>query len=432
MTSASPRLLAAPASEWHRPAPDARGRRADVVLAVVLTAAMIGSVFLYQRTGMYGSSEAWVSIVWAVASGAPLAVRRRWPEAVAICSAVAFWWGGEFRVGEYLFSNIALFIAVYTLGAWGRRRTLATVLRLAIIAAMFVWLFWNLIVTAGISSVVPELSREGTLSPYVAFGLIQIIINLLYFGGAYYFGDAAFRSARARHELETLTLELAEERERTQQQAIALERVRIARELHDVVAHHVSVMGVQAGAARLVLDRDPAAARSSLLNVESSARTAVDELRLLLGALRDDQAAPAGDAATTHGVDQLGELVDDAVCAGLPTRLHVIGSRRAVPATIGLCVYRVAQEALTNTRKHGGAGATAELRLRYTDDSLEVEASDTGLGAGRSATASGAGMGHLGMRERVASVGGSIEIGPRSRGGYLVRARFPLAAEVTR
>ncbi|GAB3574813.1 sensor histidine kinase [Leifsonia lichenia] len=421
-------MTSAPATEWHRPAPDARGLRRDVVLAGVMTVAMIGSVFLYQRTGLYGSAEVWVSILWAVVSGGMLAVRRRWPEAVALGSALAFWWGGEFRIGEYLFSNIALFIAVYTLGAWGRRRTLATVLRLAIIAAMFVWLFWNLIVTAGMTSLVPELSREGTLSPYVAFGLIQIIINLLYFGGAYYFGEAAYRSARGRFELETLTRELAEERERTQQQAIALERVRIARELHDVVAHHVSVMGVQAGAARLVLDRDPDAARASLLNVESSARTAVDELRLLLGALRDDEHAPTDRTTSTRGVEHLDELVGDAADAGLPTRLQVIGTPRTIPATIGLCVYRVAQEALTNTRKHGGAGATAELRLRYEDDGLEVEASDTGLGR-PGPVAPSSGLGHLGMRERVASVGGSIDIGPRSRGGYLVRARFPLPAE---
>jgi len=421
-------MTSAPVTEWHRPAPDAVGRRRDILLAGVMTLAMIGSVFLYQRTGLYGTAEVWVSILWAVVSGGMLAVRRRWPEAVALGSAIAFWWGGEFRVGEYLFSNIALFIAIYTLGAWGRRRTVATTLRLAIIAAMFVWLFWNLIVTAGMTSLVPELSREGTLSPYVAFGLIQIIINLLYFGGAYYFGEAAYRSARGRFELETLTRELAEERERTQQQAIALERVRIARELHDVVAHHVSVMGVQAGAARLVLDRDPDAARASLLNVESSARTAVDELRLLLGALRDDEHAPTDRTTSTRGVEHLPELVGDATDAGLPTRLQVIGTPRTVPATIGLCVYRVAQEALTNTRKHGGAGATAELRLRYEDDSLEVEASDTGLGH-PSPGAPSAGLGHLGMRERVASVGGSIDIGPRSRGGYLVRARFPLPAE---
>ncbi|WP_223692355.1 sensor histidine kinase [Leifsonia poae] len=417
-------------SDWLRPRPDARGYRTDAIFAAVLTLGTVVSVLLTVRSGIFGDAPLWQGLMWAGATGLSLAFRRRWPEAVAIVGSLLFPIGVGFGVADILFSNICLFVAFYTLGAWSRHRRRATVLRIVIVAGMFGWLFWNLIVTAGQTAFLPALSRDGLISPYLAYGLIQIITNILYFGGAWYFGDSAYRSARERAELVELTRELASERERTEAQAIALERVRIARELHDVVAHHVSVMGVQAGAARRVLERDPAQAAAALLTIESNARTAVDELHLLLGALRADGADaddPAHRSTSTRGIGQLAELVSETTAAGLPTRLDVIGEPRAVPATVALSAYRVAQEALTNTRKHAGPGATAELRVRYLVDAVELEASDTGLGGSHSSDGR-AGLGQRGMRERVASVGGSIEIGPRARGGYLVRARFPLPA----
>ncbi|MCU1444609.1 sensor histidine kinase [Cryobacterium sp.] len=265
-----------------------------------------------------------------------------------------------------------------------------------------------------------------------------MLINLVYFWAAYHFGDTSSHAARRSAELEARTLELAAERERTAAQAVSLERVRIARKLHDVVAHHVSLMGVQAGAARRILERNPETAARAIAVIEESARTAVDELHTMLGALRADDtdcdgAQPANQSTSTRGVDQLAELTRENTDAGLDVRMQVIGEPREVPATIGLSLYRIAQEALTNTRKHAGAGATAELRLRYEADAVELEVTDTARGArphraapGQSGEESG-GLGQRGMRERVATVGGTLELGNRPRGGYLVRARVPLA-----
>lgn len=397
------------------------------------------SLVLFRTTGTYEDTPGWQSALWIVGMTLPLALRRRWPEAVAVVASLAFTAAFVLQAGEMLFSQICLFVAIYSVGAWGRNRRIATIVLAVIVSGMLAWVFWQLIYFSAVQDYLPDLPREGTLSPYLAYGLINVITNLLYFGGAWYFGMNAYRSARAKALLEQRTVELAEERERTQQQAVALERVRIARELHDVVAHHVSVMGVQAGAARRVLERDPAKASMALSNIEQNARSAVEELRLLLGTLRSDQndtaPIPAHLSTSTRGVEQLADLVADAADGGIPTTLQIVGVPRAVPGGVSLSVYRVAQEALTNTRKHAGGAATADVRVRYLDEAIELEVSDTGVGASarggaaRSASTAndGSGLGQLGMRERVAAVGGTIEIGPRTRGGYLVRARFPLA-----
>ena len=417
--------------EWVRPRPARAAYRNDVVLALVLAAATAASVVLYRITGWGEEAPWWGSVIWVAAMTLPLAARRRWPEIVALVASVAFIVGAMAEVGEALFSNIALFIAIYTVGAWGRSRLRANIVRGVIVVGMFVWLFWGLIEGSMTPDRLPDLSRDGVLSPYLAFGLINVLTNLLYFGGAWYFGDAAYRSARSRAELEQRTAELAAERERTRAQAVAIERLRIARELHDVVAHHVSVIGVQAGAARRVIAKDPDAAAASLSAIESSAREAVDELHGLLGTLRGAD-EPATTSTSTRGLDRVDELVAESTAAGLPTTLAVVGEPRTVSVVIGLSAYRIAQEALTNVRKHAGAAATADVRVRWSDDAVEVEVTNTGA-ASRTATTDAAGgpastgkLGQLGMRERVAAAGGTIELGPRARGGYLVRARFPL------
>src|SRR5918994_4312078 len=272
--------------EWIRPQPGRRERRNDVVLALVLAAGTAASVVLYRATGWGEDAPWWGSVIWVAAMTLPLAARRRWPEIVALVASAAFVVGAVTEVGEALFTNICLFVAIYTVGAWGRSRRWATIVRGVIVVGMFGWLFWNLIYFSAVQDHLPDFSREGTVSPYLAYGLINVLTNLLYFGGAWYFGDTGYRSARSRAELEQRTAELAAERERTRAQAVAIERLRIARELHDVVAHHVSVIGVQAGAARRVLAKDPDAAAAALSSIEASARDAVEELHGLLGTLR--------------------------------------------------------------------------------------------------------------------------------------------------
>lgn len=452
MTHAPSTPLVEPGIEWVRPRPGARSYRRDALLAVVLAVGTAASLLLYRVTGLGDETPEWQGALWVAGMTLPLAARRRWPEAVAFIASIAFAWGLVASAAELLFSQICLFIAIYTVGAWSRSRRVANVVRGIIVAGMFAWVFWQAIFYSAVQDYLPELERTGDslVSPYVAYSLINVLTNLLYFGGAWYFGDAAYRAARSRAALEQRTAELAAERERSRAQAVALERVRIARELHDVVAHHVSVMGVQAGAARRVLERDPAAAATALAAIESSARDAVDELHRLLGTLRaepggGDGGADAGsDAASTRGLAQLPELVEEQRAAGLPVSFEVVGEARPVPATIGLAAYRIAQEALTNVRKHAGAAAMADVRLRYLADAIELEVVNTGAvrrradaehradeGAGvagvSGAGTPGTGLGQIGMRERVAAAGGTIELGPRSRGGYLVRARLPLA-----
>lgn len=444
MTESTPPVI--DGVEWVRPRPGRSGWRNDVVLALVLFVATSASVVLYRLTGWGEDTPWWASAIWVPAMTLPLAARRRWPEIVALVASVAFIVGSVTMAGEALFSNICLFVAIYTVGAWGRSRRRATIVRGVIVVGMFAWLFWGLIYYSAVQDYLPDLPRDGVLSPYLAYGLINVVTNLLYFGGAWYFGDNAYRSARSRAELEQRTAELAAERERTRAQAVAIERLRIARELHDVVAHHVSVIGVQAGAARRVLAKDPDAAATSLSAIETSARDAVDELHRLLGTLRGTGDTgevavtpglalaaidePATTSTSTRGLDRIDDLVAESTANGLPTTLAIVGDPQHVSPVVGLSAYRIAQEALTNVRKHAGAAATAEVRVRWSVEALEIEVTNTGTvtrSVVRGATdVPVGGLGQLGMRERMAAAGGSIELGPRARGGYLVRARFPL------
>ncbi|WP_168625886.1 sensor histidine kinase [Cryobacterium sp. BB307] len=416
--------------EWVRERPGPDGYRRDALAAFVLMIGTALSSMLYNRIGWYNDpAPLWMSALAVVGLTAPLAFRRRWPEAVAFFIAIAFYVSQQFMVPELLFSNIALFMAIYTVGAWGRNRRRANVVRGIIIAAMLVWVVVNLIVTVSDPDAVPDFSRSGIFSQLASLAIIQVVTNLLYFGGAFFFGNTAWRAAREKALLSARTAELSEERERRAVQAVALDRLRIARELHDVVAHHVSVMGIQAGAARRVLQTDPAQASASLELIETSARTAVDELHRLLTTLRENETDTASESASTRGVEQLEELAEQTRHAGTPVSVQVIGDPVPLSPLVSFTLFRVAQEALTNTRKHAGTGATADVRLRYEPDAVELEVADTGLG--RAAAARGSGLGQVGMRERVVAVGGDLEVGPRSRGGYLVRARIPLMSSRT-
>jgi signal transduction histidine kinase len=417
--------------DWLRPRPGREGYRRDAIGAALIAVGATVSAMLYTRVGYFldldaeptlHPAPAWLSAIMIIAITAPLAWRRRYPEVVAVVVSVAFFLTPTLRVPEALFGSISLFIAIYSVGAWSRNRRAATVTRVLIIIGMFVWIGVQLLLTVNDPNSMPSYSRSGVFSAFASFAVINVLTNLLYFGGAYYFGSTAYRSARERAELEDRTAELAAERERSAQQAVALDRVRIARELHDVVAHHVSVMGVQAGAARRVIQTDPAQASASLSTIEESARTAVDELHRLLTTLRDSDSDDASTSSSTRGLDQLNALVEESTAAGVPASLQIVGDPRPVTALVGFTVYRVTQEALTNVRKHAGARATVDVRLRYLPGGIELEVADTGVGRGLNRA--GTGHGHVGMRERLAAVGGVLEVGPQQRGGYLVRARI--------
>lgn len=403
-------------------------QRGDLILATVLFLGGLLSAVLSSVSGLYGDEQGSlaIAVVYVAVLAIPIAVRRRWPSVTAVVVSTAYFFAVTFRIPELYAGNIAMFIAIYTVGAWEPSRRRATIVRVAIIVGMFAWLFIVMFQDATQPvdpSVEGAFSRAGAFSPFVAYQLLMIGVNALFFGGAYYFGDRSHQQMRERAALEERTAELESEREVTAAQAVALDRVRIARELHDVVAHHVSLMGVQAGVARSLLSRDPDAARDTLASIEGSARQSLHELRQLLETLRSPDADASPDTApTTHGLTSIRALVDEADAAGLPTTFTVVGEPESdPPALVQVNLYRIAQEALTNARRHAGPGATADVRLRFSAEAVELEVSNTGRSG-----SSTPGLGQRGMRERAAVSGGTIEIGPRSRGGWLVRVRVPL------
>nr|WP_297430576.1 histidine kinase [uncultured Actinotalea sp.] len=424
-------------TDWQRPAPDADTVRTDTFLAVTLFVASILSFALWQVAGIYDEpAPAWASVLCLAGVTLPLALRRRRPCLVLVVVSVAFIVTGTIQVPETLVVNIALFLALYTVGAWATDRRRATVVRAVVIISMFVWLIIALFASVTDPDGLGEFSRAGAFSPLVAFLLIQLLTNVAYFAAAYWFGGNAWNAARERARVEARTRELEVERRVVAGQAVALERLRLARELHDAVAHHVSLMGVQASAARTLLPADATRAAGALEHVEEAARQAIGELQGILGTLRDAGAGEGQDAVGSLDVDRLPQLVEEAEAAGLRTSFQVVGEPRPLPPLVSLNLYRIAQEALTNTRKHAGSAARADVRLRYLPDAVELEVADDGAGArargaaGRAAgtlAGSGSGLGLLGMRERVTADGGTLHAGPRSRGGFLVRAHVPLA-----
>ncbi len=408
------------------------------MLAGSLALGMATTVTLYGASGAYDDDQAawWVSALMVLANTAPIAFRRRYPMSVLVVVALAFVGTQLLHVPELFVVNFTLFIALYTVGAWCSDRVRAEAVRWVVIGGMFAWLFLAIVFRWSMPTALPN-DGDALIPPYIAYSLLNVLINVVYFGAAWYAGNRAWSAAVARHELDLRTAELTAERERSAAQAITLERVRIARELHDVVAHHVALMGVQAGAARRVLGRDPEQAAASLSVVEDSARTAVEELRRMLGTLRSHDASDGpgedtdrggartavGAAPSTEGIGRIAEVVEAARTAGHPADWSVVGEERPVPPTVAAVAFRVAQEAVTNVLKHAGHGARTDVRLRYLADAVEVEVTDDGRGGTHDGT--GSGLGHVGMRERVAAVGGTVEIGPRARGGYLVRAWLP-------
>jgi signal transduction histidine kinase len=448
-----------------RPALSRRVIAADIALAAVATVAALvsvavrnqGSVSIAIHRALYfgipqvvrfppGGSPglAWLVMLGVALTAAPLAVRRRYP-------ATAFWvmLAAVFATSRdtTTVTFIAVIFAAYCAVAYSRFRGLAL---LSVLLAA-------LIVTAAFPNTTPPLPGR--------FAALLLLIPAAAVGSAVHSwrrraGDSAerLRRAQAEHSAETL-------------RAVAWERARIASELHDVVTHNVSVMVVQAGAARQVLASSPDDAREALLAVEASGRTAMTELRHLLGLLTPDMsslpgtpspsdmpspsdapspsdtpsparvpgarnlasvsaavgAAGPGDAALRPqpGLGQLPSLVARVSAAGLPVELSVAGTQRALPPGPDLAAYRVVQEGLTNVLKHAGQART-HVRLDYRPAELVIEVADDGRGAiPGCAAGAGPGRGLIGLRERIAIYGGNLDAGPRPGGGWRIRAVVP-------
>ncbi|GAB3644474.1 sensor histidine kinase [Streptomyces sparsus] len=342
-----------------------------------------------------------------------VALRRRHPEAMLLLATAA----GLAQVAVGVFAvvpDFAMLVIVFTVAT----RTVRWASRYALVAAF---------VAPSVGAfrfLVPESGGDSVAD---AFGIVFLTLCFVL---AWVLGDSV-RTRRAYYEqLEERAARLEREREAQSKVAVAAERARIARELHDVVAHNVSVMVVQADGAAYVLDSAPDQAKQALETIAGTGRQALAEMRRLLGVLRSGEGPQGGEYVPQPGVEQLADLVDQVRGAGLPVDFRIDGTPRPLPSGVELTAYRIVQEALTNTRKHGGPDAGAMVRLSYGDDELRLLAEDDGRGSQQELYAEGGadGQGHglIGMRERVGMIGGTLSTGPRPGGGFRITAQLPL------
>jgi signal transduction histidine kinase len=345
-----------------------------------------------------------VGVVLAVLVTAPVAVRRRWSR-----SALAL-----VLIGAYLQAVLS----------YQDQNTTVFGLLFGVYAVALAHSRWFSIPGALLAAGYP-LSRELLINHdaalQFAFALVFVAVIMV---TTWVVGDMQRRRLRRIADAERDAERTRRESDARAMRAAEEERTRIARELHDVVAHSLSVIVVQAGAARTVLDDDPGHVRESLLAMEGAGRQTLTEMRRILGVLRkeDDGRASLAPQPTLEHLDLLLEQFER---AGLPVELTVEGRVRPLPPTLEVSAYRIAQEALTNTLKHAGP-AEARLRLVYGESDLELEVSDNGRGVAADQHRSGYGL--VGMRERVRLFGGELEAGPGAGGGFCVRARLSLEA----
>ncbi|MCA2215202.1 sensor histidine kinase [Jidongwangia harbinensis] len=416
--------------DWHRPGPTARQRRIDLYIGLATVAAALANVAMARSLGLFpfgttpGAAEQY-ALAFAVA--APLIWRRTHPEIALLVVAAVFIAGQVRGSQETQIASGAIFAAIYALGAWGRNRDRARWVRLVAISAMFVWLGISWLLSFDEIREQTRTDAAGPITPLLAALANGVLINILIFGFAYLFGETAWLAARRQYQLEQQAEELRAAQDQAKERAVFGERVRIARELHDVVAHHVSVMGIQASAARRALDKDVGKARTALGAVEESARTAVDELRRMLGALRASSSGPEPSAPA--GLERIDEIITRVRESGLTGTLTVYGDPLPVPQSVSQAAYRIVQEAVTNTLKHARA-SSVDVRIRYLERELEIDVADDGRGGTAPGDGTGDGMGLIGMRERVSVHDGTVEAGPRATGGFRVRARLPVQREL--
>ncbi|HEU4423105.1 MAG TPA: sensor histidine kinase [Pilimelia sp.] len=346
-----------------------------------------------------------LAIGWIALCAVPVALRRVAPWLAVALTIALLVPTVVFDVENTLTMVVSYAVLTYTAAAH-------FTLRRAAAAALLLWIPVLVVV-----AVDPEVRAQAQVS-----GAFLVLNNLL-------LGLVLFLIGRTVHARRAATRAL-EERARAAEgnqralaeQAVTDERRRIARELHDVVAHHVSVMGVLATGARRVLRREPQTADDALATIEDTSRTALREMRRLLDVLRTD-AEPAAELAPQPGLAGIETLLEQVRDAGLPVALRVDGDAGGLDPGVALTIYRIVQEALTNVIKHGGP-AVAEVRLRFGVYWLTVEVCDTGRGPGPANNTLGHGL--VGMRERVALYGGTLRTGPRSGGGFRVFAKIPV------
>ncbi|MGW0364937.1 sensor histidine kinase [Streptomyces sp. NPDC002990] len=348
-----------------------------------------------------------------IALSVAVALRRKWTQAMFWLAVGA----GVYQLVlglEAQFCDVAMLVMLYTVAAsdvprWVSRAALGV----GLLASPLYFLRFG--VDKGLGAVESALFAAFVVVP---FALAWVLGDSLRTRRAYY-AQLIERNQR-----------LEKEREAQAKVAVAAERARIARELHDVVAHNVSVMVVQADGAAYVMDVAPEQAKEALQTISGTGRQALAEMRRLLGVLRTGEPQESEDYVPQPDVEQIEVLVEQVRAAGLPVDFEVEGAPRRLPSGVELTAYRIVQEALTNTRKHGGPDARASVRLVYFDDGLGLLIEDDGRGAAHElyedGGADGAGHGLIGMRERIGMVGGTLDAGPRPGGGFRISALLPL------
>ncbi|MFJ2026004.1 sensor histidine kinase [Streptomyces sp. NPDC087897] len=381
----------------------------DVFWAIFL----LGLSGLSMVSGTYDAGrETIVAVPVALGLSTVVALRRRAPEKMLLLTILVGVVQLVFDVRPGV-GDFAMLVITYTVATIGERWASRLALVCSLSAAALSQLRW-------------EAEPGGSWAQVVFVTIIMTVPFVL----AWVLGDS-LRTRRAYFDqLEERAARLEREREAQSKVAVAAERARIARELHDVVAHNVSVMVVQADGAAYVMDAAPDQARQALETISSTGRQALAEMRRLLGVLRTGDGPESGEYVPQPDVRQIEDLVEQVRQTGLEVDFKVEGTPRPLPSGVELTAYRVVQEALTNTRKHGGPDAGASVRLVYFDDGLGLLIEDDGRGAAHElyedGGADGAGHGMIGMRERVGMVGGTLDAGPRPGGGFRISALLPL------
>jgi signal transduction histidine kinase len=432
---------------WERPGPTRTQQRRDVVGTLVLMTVALGLTVATKSVGMVFEDEAaWRAYVAVAAMIAPLAIRRRYPMITLLISSALFL-GLSYLSPEASIQipfQTAYFAALYAAVAWARDRRWLWIAVALVLLEMAGWIVISFTISNAVAMFYGTDDPAGPLDPVLAYVIYTAVVNLAYFGGAILVGRNSWRGALQRARLAEQAKRIHAQSDELARRAVVDERLRIARELHDVVAHHVSVIGVQAGAARRVLTRSPEVAEGALRTIEGASRDAVGEMRALLGVLRSEtDTGRSGDSrAPEPGLADLDGLVEQHRQQGLRITLTRVeaapGDLDRVPPSLGLSVYRCVQESLTNVVRHSTAGS-ASVTLRTGSSGGTADGGPTGSPAGafvevevlddgqpRGGT-SGTGYGLRGVSERVSLHGGQAEIGPRLTGtGWRVRARFHL------
>jgi len=373
---------------------------------VTVAAAVLALPSLFHDSIRYGLPGVLSFVVLALMT-APLVVRRIWPIPVfgwilAIQIPAVLW-------DRNLTAGPALVVALYTVARLQSRRdalACAGVLELVVLAGVLLfggggWWYELIFLSALIAAALGLGLYTGTRRAYLA-------------------------------ELRDRADRLERERDQRAALAVAAERARIAREMHDIVAHHLTVMITLSEAAIAASASSPERANDVMHSVADTGRRALADTRRLLGVLRQQPGQdPAGSRQPVPDLTQLDTLIEQVRAAGLDTTLEIHGQAPDVPAGVQLTVYRLVQEALTNTLKHGGAGAHASVRLRYLPGELLVDIDDDGAGATTAPATAGVGSGLLGMRERIHAYGGDVQAGPRKPGGWQVSARLRLDGDAS-